>query len=78
MPDDDLPPFPSPPAGMPRLGHLPTIEVGLRYWGAVLARTRLGTPGRTTAEAMREVYAEARRALLSGELREDRGGGRSG
>jgi hypothetical protein len=35
---NSLPPFPVTPRGVPRRGHLPTVEASLCYWEAVRSR----------------------------------------
>jgi hypothetical protein len=57
---NSLPPFPSAPCGVPRWGHLPTIEASLRYWQS----ESFGTARDVTAERATEgLPKESRRAI---------------
>jgi hypothetical protein len=61
-----LPFFPTPPAGILRRGHLPTVAASLRYWEAVRRRAiRAGDRGlERTATGLRLSYEAARRELI--------------
>ncbi len=64
-----LPEFPSPPDGIARMEHLPTVEASIRYWEAVGAHAiRTGQPDlEWTATALRSSYEQARQELLDAE-----------
>lgn len=61
-----LPPYPTPPPGVSRLDHLPTVEASIRYWEAVEARaTRVhNDPLLRIAAGLKSSYEAARAALL--------------
>lgn len=60
-----LPPFPSPPQGVDRRKHLPTIEAAIVYWEAVSRYAwDVGDDSLLeTANGLKESYEEARTEL---------------
>ena len=66
---DSLPPFPVTPPGVPRLGHLPTVEASLRYWEAVHSRAVAEDDPDVarTATGLWLSYEAARRELIAAE-----------
>ena len=66
---DSLPPFPETPQGVPRLGHLPTVEASLRYWEAVHSRAVADDDQdvERTAAGLWLSYEAARRELIEAE-----------
>jgi hypothetical protein len=69
------PPYPHPPPGLSRMGHLPTVELSIRYWEAIRREAvRLKDFDRErTATGLRRSYEEARRDLLEAARRSARG-----
>jgi hypothetical protein len=69
------PPYPHPPPGFSRMGHLPTVDASIRYWEAIrLEAVRLKDFDRErTATSLRRSYEAARRDLLAAARRSDRG-----
>ena len=66
---DSLPPFPVTPPGVPRMGHLPTVEASLRYWEAVRSRAVADNDLdlEQTAAGLWLSYEAARRELIEAE-----------
>ena len=66
---NSLPPFPVTPRGVPRLGHLPTVEASLRYWEAVHSRAVADDDPdlERTAAGLWLSYEAARRELIEAE-----------
>ena len=66
---DSLPPFPVTPPGVPRLGHLPTVEASLRYWEAVHSRAVADDDHdvERTAAGLWLSYEAARQELIEAE-----------
>ena len=66
---DSLLPFPETPRGVPRLGHLPTVEASLRYWEAVHSRAVADDDPdvERTAAGLWLSYEAARRELIEAE-----------
>jgi hypothetical protein len=66
---NSLPPFPVPPRGVSRRGHLPTIEAGLRYWESICSRAAADHDPDVarTATGLWLSYETARRELISAE-----------
>ena len=66
---NSLPPFPATPRGVPRLGHLPTVEASLRYWEAVHSRAVADDDHdvERTAAGLWLSYEAARRELIETE-----------
>ena len=66
---DSLPPFPETPRGVPRLGHLPTVEASLRFWEAVHSRAVADDDPdvERTAAGLWLSYEAARRELIAAE-----------
>ena len=64
-----LPPFPVAPRGVPRWGHLPTIEASLRYWQTVRSRAVADHDPdlARTAAGLWHSYEAARRELIEAE-----------
>ncbi len=67
--DDCLPQFPSPPDGISRMEHLPTVEASIRYWEAVRVHAiQAGQPAlELTAIGLLSSYEQVRRELTSTE-----------
>ena len=66
---DALPPFPSPPQGVDRRKHLPTVLAAIAYWEAVsrLAWDIGDDSLLETANGLKESYEEARAELSKAE-----------
>jgi hypothetical protein len=64
---NSLPPFPETPRGVPRRGHLPTVEASLRYWESVRSRAVADDDPDVarTATGLWLSYEVARRELLA-------------
>ena len=64
-----LPPFPVAPRGVPRWGHLPTIEASLCYWQSVRSRAVADHDHdlARTATGLWLAYEAARRELIEAE-----------
>ena len=64
-----LPPYPETPRGVPRWGHLPTIEASLCYWQSVRSRAVADHDPDVarTATGLWLSYEAARRELIEAE-----------
>ena len=61
-----LPQFPSPPDGVARMEHLPTVEASIQYWEAIRVHAILTNQAALewTADALRCSYEQARQELM--------------
>jgi hypothetical protein len=66
---EELPPYPSPPQGVDRRKHLPTVEAAIAYWEAVGQYAwDIGDDSLLeTANGLKESYEEARAELSKAE-----------
>jgi hypothetical protein len=67
--NERLPQFPSPPDGIARMEHLPTVEASIRYWKAVRVHAiKTRQPAlEWTAMALQDSYEQARQELTNAE-----------
>jgi hypothetical protein len=67
--NERLPEFPTPPEGIARLEHLPTVEASIRYWEAVRVQAiRAGQLAlELTAMGLRSSYEAVHQELANAE-----------